>query len=123
MSLALLHDFLANSVLMYTIILCLWGFWRVLRKQNLNGSYQGSVVIAEILFLIQGLLGGFLWLINSLRPERGGIHILYGVVGVLGIPAVFLFTKGRDGRREMILYAAVMLFNSGIFLRAIATGG
>jgi hypothetical protein len=122
MSLALVHDFLANSVLIYTIILCLWGFWRVIRKQILNGSYRGALVIAEILILTQGALGGFLWL-SSLRPERGGMHVLYGVVGVLGIPAVYLFTKGRGGRLEMILYAAVMLFNSGIFLRAMATGG
>jgi hypothetical protein len=94
----------------------------VFRKENLNGSYWGALVIAEIFYLVQGVLGGFLWL-NTLRPERGGIHILYGIIGVLGIPAVYIFTKGGDGRREMILYTAVMLFNSGIFLRAMATGG
>ena len=122
MSLVIIHNRLANTVLLYVIILCLWGFWRVLRKEQLNGSYWGSLVIAEILILAQGALGSFLWLI-SLRPERGGMHILYGIVGALRIPAVYFFTKGRDDRLVMISYTAVMLFNAGIFLRAIATGG
>ena len=122
MSLATIHGRLANTVLLYVIILCLWGFWRVLRKENLNGSYLGSLVIAEILTLAQGALGAYLWIV-SLRPERGGMHVLYGIVGALGIPAVYAFTKGGNSRREMLIYAALMLFNSGIFLRSIATGG
>ena len=122
MSLAIIHDRLANTVLLYVVILCLWGFWRAIRKEAVNGSYWGSLIIAEILIIAQGALGAFLWS-SALRPERGGMHILYGIVGLLGIPAVYVFTKGRDGQREMILYAAIMLFNTGIFLRAIATGG
>jgi len=122
MSLVVIHNRFANTVLLYVVILCLWGFWRVIRKENVNGSYWGSLAIAEILIIVQGALGAVLWF-SSLRPERGGIHILYGIVGVLGIPAVFLFTKGRGDRREMIVYAAIMLFNVGICLRAITTGG
>lgn len=121
MSLVEFHGRLANTVLLYIIILCLWGFWRVIRKENISGSFWGSLVIAEILILAQGALGAYLWLI-ALRPERGGMHVLYGIVGVLGLPAVYVFTKGRDGRREMLLYALILFFNSGIFLRSIATG-
>ena len=122
MSLVIIHDRLANTVLLYVVILCLWGFWRVIRRETVNGSYWGSLLIAEILILAQGALGAFLWLI-ALRPERGGMHILYGIVGFLGIPAVYVFTKGRGGQREMLLYAAILFFDAGIFLRAIATGG
>ena len=122
MSIVTIHGLLSNSILLYIIILTLWGLWLLLRKEGVVGSYWGSLVIAEILILIQGALGIFMWLI-SLRPERGGMHVLYGVVGALGIPAVYVFTKGQGGRREMILYTLVMIFNTGILLRAISTGG
>jgi heme A synthase len=121
MNLAMIHGRIANSVLLYVIILCLWGFWRAIRKENLSSSYWGSLVIGEILILLQGALGFYMFVIG-LEPDRGGMHILYGIVGALGIPAVYVFTKGNNDRRTMIIYAAIMLFNAGIFLRSIATG-
>lgn len=121
MNFAMIHSRLATSVLLYVIILCLWGFWRAIRKENLSSSYWGSLVIGEILILSQGALGIYM-LVTGLQPERGGMHILYGIVGALGIPAVYILTKGNDDRRTMLIYAAIMLFNAGIFLRSIATG-
>jgi hypothetical protein len=70
---------------------------------------------------VQGVIGIILWASN-LRPGGEGMHILYGVVGAIGIPAVYAFTKGRDERRELLIYAAVLLFLSGVFLRSWATG-
>jgi len=121
MNLVMIHGRLANTVLLYVIILCLWGFWRAIRKENLSSSYWGSLVIAEILILVQGSLGFYLF-VTGLQPARGGMHILYGIVGALGIPAVYVFTKGNNDRKTMLVYAAIMLFNAGIFLRSISTG-
>ena len=121
MTLTPIHDRLARTVLLYLLILSLWGFWRFFRRQGLNSNYWGSLAIGEGLILIQGILGIILWF-NSMRPERGGVHILYGVVGAIGIPAVYLFTKGRDQRQEMIVYAAVLLFLVGVSLRSMFTG-
>jgi hypothetical protein len=115
------HNRLATTVLLYMIILCLWGFWHAIRKEDLNGSYWGAVVIAEMVILIQGAIGIYLFVVG-LQPGRGGMHILYGIVGAIGIPAVYIFTKGKSDQRAMLVYAAVMLFNSGIFLRSMATG-
>jgi len=122
MSLADFHARLAISAILYALVLGLWAFWRYFRRQGVHSSYFGALVIAEILFLAQGALGGYMWL-TGLRPERGGIHILYGVVGALTIPGVYLFTKGREERRETLIYALAMIFATGILLRAMTTGG
>lgn len=118
----LIHSRLANTVLLYCLILGVWGLWRFFRKQGVESSFWGALVIAEALVLIQGALGVILWAMN-LRPERGVVHILYGVVSALSLPAVYVYTRGRDERREMLLYGVVLLFMVGIALRAMATGG
>jgi len=121
MSLAFVHNRLAISILLYAIILCVWGFWMYIRKKDVSGSYFGALIIAELLILGQAALGTSLYVIG-LQAERGGMHILYGVVGALGIPAVFAITKGRNDRKTLLVYSAVLLFSAVIFIRSMATG-
>jgi MFS superfamily sulfate permease-like transporter len=116
-----IHARLANTALLFIGIMALWGFWRFFRRQGPNASYFGALAVGEILILVQGVLGAVLWF-TSMRPGRGGIHILYGVISVLAIPGVYLFTKGREERRDMLIYAAVLAFLIGILLRAAQTG-
>lgn len=120
MSLAEIHGRLANTALFYFLILAAWGLWRFFRKQGPDSNYWGALVIAEILILIQGLLGGYLWLTGE-RPAQG-IHLLYGAVAVLVIPGVYAYTKGGEGRRVILVYGVALLFAVGIALRAIGTG-
>jgi hypothetical protein len=119
MSATEIHTSLATTCILYAFILAAWGIWRYLRKEGLNGSYWGALVIGEGLFLAQGLIGVTLWL-SGLRPAQL-LHILYGVVSVLTIPAVFIFTQGRDSRKEMGVYGVALLFLFGIALRAVST--
>jgi hypothetical protein len=103
------------------IILFSWGFWGFIRKNGVSSSYWGALIIAEILILGQGALGTILYFIG-LQPERGGMHVLYGIVGSLGIPAVLIFTKGRNDRQTLFVYTAVLLLIAVIFIRSIVTG-
>ena len=121
MSLVVIHSRLSIAILLYVIILCIWSFWRYIRKSGVNGNFWGSLVTIEILILIQGALGGILYF-GGLQPERGGMHILYGVFGALGLPAVYLFTKGRNDPRVIFVYSVMLFFIAGIFFRSIATG-
>lgn len=121
MSLIFIHNRLSTSILLYVIILFCWGFWRYIRKNGVNSSYWGALIIAEILILGQGALGITLYLIG-LQPERGGMHVLYGIVGSLGIPAVLLISKGRNDRQTMLVYTTVLLLIAVIFIRSIVTG-
>ena len=137
MSLADIHGRLANTALLFIAILAAWGLWRMIRKQGVSSSYWGALVIGEVLILLQGALGAYLWLVGE-RPDRG-IHILYGIVSALVIPGVYAFTKGNQDtptsqdesvdqgerqrleRRTMMVYAFALLFLFGILLRSVGT--
>ena len=66
----IIHGRLANTVLLYVLLMAVWGFWRFFRKQGMNSSYWGGVVIAEVVILIQGALGIFMR-ISGMIPARG----------------------------------------------------
>lgn len=117
-----IHGRLAITTLLYTLALALWAWWRYFRKEGVSSSYWGALVINEILFIAQGVVGAILYL-NHLRPLGQGMHVLYGVIGLLGIPAMFLFTRGSEARRAMLIYGAGLLFMVGIAIRAMMTGG
>lgn len=119
MTLPDIHGRLANTALLYVGLMAIWGIWRLIRKQGLSSNYWGALIIGEILILVQGALGGYLWIIGE-RPART-IHVLYGIVAALTIPAVYSFTKGKQERREMLIYGLALLFLVGILLRAIGT--
>jgi len=123
MSLPEIHARLGNTALFFVLALALWGLWRAIRKQGLDSNYWGALLIGEILILLQGGLGAYLWLSGE-RPGRG-IHILYGIVAALVIPGIYAYTKGDEDRRVMTIYGVTLLITVGIVLRAImtATGG
>jgi hypothetical protein len=120
MTLGQVHGALAKACLYYFIALAVWGTWRFIRKQGVDSNYWGALVIAEILLALQFLLGGYLWL-AGFRPARS-IHVLYGIVSLLALPGVYMYTKGRTERPEMLMYAVVALITVGLILRAMFTG-
>jgi hypothetical protein len=120
MTLTDIHGGLANTAVLFNLILGVWALWRYLRRQGVDSSYWGALVIGELVILAQGLLGGYLWLVGE-RPARG-IHLLYGIAGALVIPGVYAFTRGGDQRRVMLVYGVGLLFLVGILLRSIGTG-
>jgi hypothetical protein len=119
---SILHDRLANTALLFCFFMAVWGFWRFFRKNGVNSSYWGAAIIAEVLVLLQGGIGLYLW-ITGLRPERGWIHILYGISLALAVPIVYSYTRGKQDRPEMLLYAVAFLIMCGLVLRAMVTGG
>ena len=121
MSLTTIHGNLANAALIYFAILAIWGLVRFARRQGIGSNYWGALVIAELLILAQGSLGAFLWY-SGHRPARD-IHILYGLVSALTIPAVYVYTKGREERGEVLIYGVVTLVTVGLILRAMTTAG
>lgn len=121
MTLSDVHARLANTALLFCLLMAAWGAWRFVRKQGLGGSYWGALIIAEVLILAQGGLGAYLWF-SGLRPLRGGIHVLYGVVSALAIPLVYAYTRGREERPEMLMYSVTFLILAGLVLRAMVTG-
>ena len=115
------HSRLANTALLFCAIMAVWGLWRFFRRQGVDGSFWGALIIAELLILAQGGTGAYLW-ISGLRPVRN-LHLLYGIVSALAVPLVYVFTKGRDERPEVLMYGVAFLILIGLLLRAMVTGG
>lgn len=120
MSLIEIHGRLGNTALFYVVLMALWGLWRYFRKQSVDGSYFGALVIAEVFFVIQGLLGLYLW-ISGVGQLGSAMHILYGAVNVLVVPGVFLYTRGESTRQVMLIYSLGFIFLIGIILRSMGT--
>lgn len=122
MSIIEIHARLGTTTLLYTVIMTAWGLWRFFRQQGVDSSFWGALVIAEALFLVQAGLGAYLFFSGVGQLARN-VHILYGVVCVLVVPAVFVFTRGNEGRRVMLVYGAGFAFLAAIILRSMATAG
>jgi hypothetical protein len=105
--------------MIYMVIVGLWGLYDFMRRRDVNESYWGALVIGELLIIAQGLVGGLLWYQGN-QPTRG-VHILYGVVTALGIPAVYVFTRGREGRAENLAYGSATLIVALLAYRAVVT--
>jgi formate hydrogenlyase subunit 3/multisubunit Na+/H+ antiporter MnhD subunit len=120
MTLSQVHDALANASLIFSLIIGVYGFGRYFTGQGINASFWGVLASGQLLYMVQAGTG--LWLmLAGFRAARMGVHILYGVILVLVLPGLYAATRGRDGRREQIMYALVGLFLAGVSLRAMAT--
>lgn len=120
MSSLLIHNGLANACFIFSLIIGGYGFWLFARNRGVESGYWGVLVIGELLFLAQ--MGVGIWLaVQGGVPARGWVHYLYGVVQVIAIPGLYSFTRGRDGRRETLLYALAGVFLAGVALRAMTT--
>ena len=120
-TLAVLHARLVVTILLFFGALAIWGFVSYLRGQSISGSYKGALAIGELLMVAEFVLGVLL-LLSGAQPYRLSIHILYGIVAIIGLPGAFAYTRGRDDRWELLIYVAVCLFLCGIALRALSTG-
>ena len=114
-----IHERLANTALYYFIALSIWGYFRFVRKQGLDASFWGAIVIGEILLFAQAAVGGYMWIIG-IRPART-VHLLYGLVTLMALPAVYMYTRGEAQRGEMLMYATTALITVGLILRSMDT--
>ncbi|MEK7328795.1 MAG: hypothetical protein AAB217_26420 [Chloroflexota bacterium] len=119
MSILSIHDRLADTGMYYSAIVGLWALYLAFRKRDLDSNFWGALVINEIIFIAEATLGVTMWA-QGLRPARI-VHLLYGVLAVITIPAAFAFTKGRATNREAALYGLICLFLAGVAIRAATT--
>ncbi len=119
MTLTEFHGQLSSAVVLYAVILGVWGVLNFVRRREVSEGYWGALLIGELLILAQGVLGAYMWY-QGLRPGRG-VHVLYGVVTALGVPAIYAYTRGREGRAENLAYGSMALIVALLAYRAIVT--
>lgn len=120
-SLVQVHASLAIAVMLFNAILGVWGFIKFARQDGMDGNFYGAVALSPILGLVQLVLGLVLVGIG-LGVNVRFVHYLYGALVIITVPAVFAFTRGRDDRGAVFIYAAVLLLTAAFGLRAYTTG-
>ncbi|MBI4493883.1 MAG: hypothetical protein HY690_13915 [Chloroflexi bacterium] len=114
-----LHATLANSIILYLLLVGLWGLGGYFRGFRLTRNYTGALVIGEIVLVAQGVVGLALVLLGVMPGE--GMHFLYGVASVLGLPLAHSYAQGRDDRQILLIYSLATLFVFGLAVRALTT--
>lgn len=120
MLLPMIHQGLANAATWFIAILAIWAFVQFLRGQALDGNWFGAAVIGELLLVAQFVVGWLLYFQGYgdvlVRPF---MHILYGVVAVITLPAGYAYFNniGRP-KVQTLAMAAICAFLWGILLRA-----
>ncbi|MBK8984707.1 MAG: hypothetical protein IPM39_01280 [Chloroflexi bacterium] len=122
-TIVLIHTQLSQTIWVFFLVLGLWGLFRAIRGQAVDGSYMGALVIGQILYVVQGVLGGILWLNgNMVLVARPFMHVLYGSFALVFLPFVFMvWLRGDDSNRGQWVLAFTVLFMFGIALRATST--
>jgi hypothetical protein len=120
MPLHTVHGGLSNACLLFSLIIAGYGLLTFIRNQTIAPAFWGALVIGEVLYLAQMVVGILLFAQGG-EPSRGWLHYLYGIVIVISLPGLYAFTRGRDTRREALLYAFIGVFLAGIALRASDT--
>ena len=123
MSIEFLHNRIATAMVLFALGAGVYGLVEYFRKRPVSPSYWGVIVVGNLMAVAQAAIGVWLALGGGAQPLREWIHILYGIVAVLWIPLIQFFSRNRAGRSETLVCALVSLFEAGIALRAIYTGG
>ena len=114
-----LHGTLANTIVLYLVLVGVWGLWLGLRALGPTPAFRGALVIAEVAAVAQGLVG----LALVLGRPLNGIHALYGVALVLALPLAATLVRGRAPRGQSVALGIAALFAAGLAIRGITTAG
>ena len=124
MELTQIHAGLANTAVLFIAAIGVWALVLRFRSQPLGASWSGAAVVGEVLIVAQALLGTILYLQgDGAMLARPFMHILYGLVAVVTLPAAYgYFGSMEDDRVKTLAMALTCFFLWGILLRAAECG-
>jgi heme A synthase len=120
-TLAGLHRYLATVLLIFAVLLALWGTVTYFRNRRVSGGFRSSYLIMTAVLILQGLLG-LGALVTGGSPREGILHMVYGVFAVLFLPGAYLYSHQGSERRETLILAGACWIVAIAYFRGIATG-
>ena len=114
-----LHAQLATALILYLAALGVWGIALGIGGSGPTPSYRGSLVIAEVAIVLQGLLGAGSWVLTG---PGDAIHVLYGLALVVTLPLVATIVREGSPRRTSLSLGLASLFAAGLAIRGMTTG-
>ena len=119
-ALVLVHGLAARALLLFAVVIALWGTYLYFRRAAVTGGFRSSFLIMAGFTALQGL-AGLAVLIAGKRPAEI-LHVVYGIFAVLFLPGVFFYAQGGTPRREAVFLAGGAWVVSIAFFRGLATG-
>lgn len=119
-----IHARLGSAALLFMIIAGVWGLLRWARKQPIDSNYFGILVVGELLLIAQALVGAYMLFIlgGGANLERANMHVLYGFLTAIALPALYAYTRGQtETHREQGMYAFMCLTLAALVWRAMVT--
>jgi heme A synthase len=115
-----LHGYGARVLVIFAVVLALWGTYLYFRDRPVSGGFRSSYLLMAGLTAVQGLLGLGTLLLGA-RPHEL-LHIVYGVFAVIFLPGAYLYAHGGSTRRETLVLAGAAWIVAIAYFRGIATG-
>lgn len=120
-ALSFLHGYGARVLVIYAVLLALWGSYCYFRNRRLPGGWRSSYLIMVGVVAVQGLVG-IAALFAGGQPREGILHMVYGAFAVLFLPGAYVYARGGTDRRETLILAGACWIVTIAFIRGIATG-
>jgi heme A synthase len=114
------HDLLARVVLIYAVLLALWGTYLYFRRGAVTGGFRSSFLVLAGVTVLQSLAGATSFIAGN-RPHEI-LHLVYGAFAILFVPGAYLYAHGGSARREALVLAGACWIVSIAFFRGFATG-
>lgn len=118
---AFFHSYGARVLLIFAILLGLWGTFLYFRNLRVSGGFRSSYLIMAGITLLQGLFGLGALVLGGF-PHEGILHMVYGAFAVLFLPGAYLYSHGGADRRETLILAGACWIAAIAYFRGIATG-
>jgi multisubunit Na+/H+ antiporter MnhF subunit len=116
-----LHRISATALVIFAVLLAVWGTYLYFRHAAVNGGFRSSFLIMAGLTAVQGLFGVVLLLLGN-RPADWPLHIVYGIFAVAFLPGVYRYAQGGTKRREAVFLAGAAWIVAIAYVRGFMTG-
>ena len=116
-----LHGYGARVLVIFAVLLGLWGSYHYFRNQRVSGGFRSSYLIMTGVTVLQGLLGLGALLLGG-HPHGQILHYVYGAFAVLFLPGAYIYSHGGSDRRETLVLAGAAWIVAIAYFRGIATG-
>jgi hypothetical protein len=118
-TLVFLHGVGARALVIFAVVLGVWGTYHYFRHAQVSGGFRSSYLIMAGLTAVQGLVGLGAFAVGG-HPKL--LHVVYGVFAVIFLPGAYLYAHGGSHRREALVLAGAAWVVSIAYFRGIATG-
>ena len=116
---AYLHQRFALALILFSVILGIWGTVAFARRRQIGPGFRSSFVLMIALTAVQGLAG--LVLLTMTQP-RELLHVVYGAFAILFLPGVYYYAGRGSRAREAAFLAGACWIVAIAFGRGIITG-